>query len=74
MVNKFISVPKDQSKRMPASICVTASLLVILIFTYYNIGSLNCAAFVAGVIEAFLNGTQFVSSHNIHTWGIVRLL
>ena len=24
-------------------------------------GSLNCAAFVAGVIEAFLNGTQFVS-------------
>ncbi|XP_064386902.1 trafficking protein particle complex subunit 5-like [Halichondria panicea] len=34
LVNKFISVPKDQS-------------------------SLNCAAFMAGVIEAFLNGTQF---------------
>ena len=24
-------------------------------------GSLNCAAFVAGIIEGFLNGTQFVS-------------
>ncbi|CAI8054566.1 Trafficking protein particle complex subunit 5, partial [Geodia barretti] len=34
VVNRFISVPKDQS-------------------------SLNCAAFVAGIIEGFLNGTQF---------------
>ena len=26
------------------------------------VGSLNCAAFMGGVIEAFLNGTQFVSA------------
>ena len=25
------------------------------------VGSLNCAAFVSGIIEAFLNGTEFVS-------------
>ena len=29
--------------------------------THTHTGSLNCAAFMAGIIEAFLNGTQFVS-------------
>ena len=28
----------------------------------FFVGSLNCAAFMGGVIEAFLNGTQFVSA------------
>ena len=37
LVNRFISVPKEQS-------------------------NLNCAAFMAGVVEAFLCGVQFVST------------
>ena len=37
LVNKFISVPKEQS-------------------------NFNCAAFMAGVVEAFLCGVQFVGT------------
>ena len=32
------------------------------------VGSLNCAAFIAGIIEAFLNGTQFVSVVILCIW------
>jgi len=28
---------------------------------FFVLGSLNCAAFVAGIIEAVLNGANFVS-------------
>ena len=39
-------------------------MLLLIDDTYVLIfvGSLNCAAFMAGIIEAFLNGTQFVST------------
>ncbi len=40
-------------------------------FYYFLLGSLNCAAFVAGIIEAFLNGTGFVSAVR---WDICFLL
>ena len=30
-------------------------------FFHTSAGSLNCAAFIAGIVEAFLNGTEFVS-------------
>lgn len=34
----------------------------LLLLVFFFLGSLNCAAFVAGIVEAFLNGTGFVSS------------
>ena len=37
-------------------------------------GSLNCAAFVAGIIEGFLNGTDFVSCTITHPHNIGILL
>ncbi len=35
--------------------------LKLRFFFISSAGSLNCSAFMAGIIEAFLNGTQFVS-------------
>ena len=54
LVNRFISVPKEQS-------------------------NLNCAAFMAGVVEAFLCGVQFVSTVsllklNTHTLSLSSLV
>ena len=41
--------------------CCVLIYMHTLCVCIFCIGSLNCAAFVAGVIEGFLNGTHFVS-------------
>ena len=72
LVNKYISVPKDKGEsvmlllktyfyKMYSSVnlnIVHKPLNMLLIFA----GNLNCAAFVAGIIEAVLNGCNFVST------------
>lgn len=56
-MNKFISVPKD--KGLFVLSLPGRSILINLLITYS--GTLNCASYVAGIIEAVLNGCNFVS-------------
>ncbi len=36
-------------------------IIVMLLLSFIILGNLNCAAFMAGVVEAFLSGSDFVS-------------
>ncbi|RMX52361.1 hypothetical protein pdam_00014393, partial [Pocillopora damicornis] len=59
LVNKFISVPKDKA---------WSCLLVFILFfiSYFFTGSLNCASFIAGIVEAVLHGCNFPAKVTAH--------
>ena len=52
LVNKFISVPKDKGKEM-------LQLTNNYSFFLYCLGTLNCASFVAGIVEGVLCSSGF---------------
>ena len=55
LVNKFISVPKDKGIETINKRKVNVNLL-------FSKGNLNCASFVAGIIEGILCNSGFVCS------------
>lgn len=51
VVNKFISVPRELCKWSECHVTMLTQ----------RVASLNCGAFVAGIVEAVLDGAHFVS-------------
>lgn len=68
LVNKFVSVPKDQSEGLMKASVWYHAVNVVLSIPRLMTGNLTCAAFIAGIIEGYLNGSQFVcDTHSQHT-------
>jgi hypothetical protein len=57
---------KMETLNVVQQVMFTDACITILENIIFVSGSLNCAAFTAGIIEAVLNGANFVSTLSIH--------